>query len=91
MAGVLSPSMPVFVIENKQFGNRACCTQNEGLGRVLRYGGTGPEVYDRLKWMATDLYPALDRALRRPARPDLPQKFAAIGFVVLAFCTAKFG
>ena len=64
MAGVVSPSMPVFVIENKTFGNRAYCTQNEGLGRVLRYGGTGPAVYDRLKWMATDLYPALDRALQ---------------------------
>jgi hypothetical protein len=64
MAGVVSPSMPVFIIENKIFGNRAFCTQNEGLGRVLRYGGMGPEVYARLKWMETDLYPALDRALQ---------------------------
>jgi hypothetical protein len=68
MAGVVSPSMPVFVIENKTFGNRAYCTQNEGLGKVLRYGGTGLEVYDRLRWMATDLYPSLDRALQ--AMPD---------------------
>ena len=36
----------------------------EGLGKVLRYGGLGPEVYTRLKWMETDLYPALDRALQ---------------------------
>jgi hypothetical protein len=64
MAGVISPSMPVFIIENKKFGNRAYCTQNEGLGKVLRYGGMGPEVYARLKWMETDLYPALDRALQ---------------------------
>jgi len=64
MAGVVSPSMPVFIIENKAFGNHAFCTQNEGLGKVLRYGGMGPEVYARLKWMETDLYPALDRALR---------------------------
>jgi len=64
MAGIVSPSMPVFVIENKTFGNRAYCTQNEGLGKVLRYGGMGPEVYARLKWMETDLYPALDRALQ---------------------------
>jgi hypothetical protein len=64
MAGVVSPSMPVFIIENKAFGNRAFCTQNEGLGKVLRYGGMGPEVYARLKWMETDLYPALDRALQ---------------------------
>jgi hypothetical protein len=64
MAGVVSPSMPVFVIENKTFGNRAFCTQNEGLGKVLRYGGLGPEVYARLKWMETELYPVLDRALQ---------------------------
>ena len=64
MAGVISPSMPVFIIENKTFGNRAYCTQNEGLGKVLRYGGMGPEVIARLKWMETDLYPALDRALQ---------------------------
>jgi hypothetical protein len=38
MAGVVSPGMPVFIIENKVFGNRTCCTQNEGLGKVLRYG-----------------------------------------------------
>jgi hypothetical protein len=64
MAGIVSPSMPVFIIENKAFGNLAYCTQNEGLGKVLRYGGMGPEVTARLKWMETDLYPALDRALQ---------------------------
>ncbi len=64
MAGVLSPGMPVFIVENKAFGNVAFCTQNEGLGKVLRYGGMGPEVYRHLKWMETDLYPALDRALQ---------------------------
>jgi hypothetical protein len=63
MAGVVSPSMPVFILENRTFGNHAYCTQNEGLGKVLRYGGMGPEVYQRLKWMESDLYPALDRAL----------------------------
>jgi hypothetical protein len=64
MAGVVSPSMPVFILENKPFGNRAYCTQNEGLGKVLRYGGMGPEVYARLKWMETNLYPTLERALQ---------------------------
>lgn len=64
MAGVVSPHMPVFIIENKAFGNHTYCTQNEGLGKVLRYGGMGPEVYARLKWMETDLYPTLDRALQ---------------------------
>ncbi len=64
MAGVVSPHMPVFILENKAFGNRAFATQNEGLGKVLRYGAMGPEVYARLKWMETTLYPVLDRALQ---------------------------
>jgi hypothetical protein len=68
MAGVVSPRMPVFILENKTFGNRAFCTQNEGLGKVLRYGGMGPEVYGRLRWMETDLYPTLDRAIQ--SMPD---------------------
>lgn len=63
MAGIVSPSMPVFIIENPTYGNQAYATQNEGLGKVLRYGGMGEEVYQRLKWMETDLYPALDKAL----------------------------
>ncbi len=64
MAGVVSSSMPVFILENRSFGNRAYATQNEGLGKVLRYGGMGADVYARLKWMETDLYPTLDRALQ---------------------------
>ncbi len=64
MAGVVSPSMPVFILENKAFGNRTFCTQNEGLGKVLRYGAMGTEVYERLRWMEKALYPCLDRALQ---------------------------
>jgi hypothetical protein len=64
MAGIISPSMPVFIIENKAFGNQAFCTQNEGLGKVLRYGGLGTEVIARLKWMEIELFPVLDRALQ---------------------------
>ena len=68
MAGIVSPRMPVFILENKTFGNRAYATQNEGLGKVLRYGAMGAEVIERLRWMETDLYPVLDRALQ--AMPD---------------------
>ena len=38
MAGVISPSMPVWMVLNKSFGNFAFCTLNEGLGKVLRFG-----------------------------------------------------
>ena len=68
MAGIVSPSMPVFIIENKAFGNKAYATLNEGLGKVLRYGGMGEEVYERLRWMEKVLYPALNAALE--AMPD---------------------
>lgn len=63
MAGIISPSMPVFIIKNETFGNLAYATQNEGLGRVLRYGAFGPEVYKRLRWMEEVLYPTLKAAI----------------------------
>ena len=63
MAGIVSPSMPVFIVENPVFGVRAYATQNEGLGKVLRYGAMGAEVYERLHWMDEVLYPNLARAL----------------------------
>jgi hypothetical protein len=71
MAGIVSPSMPVFVIKNEEFGNTAYCTQNEGLGRVLRYGAYGDDVNERLKWMETDLYLALAKALEVSGPLDL--------------------
>ena len=64
MAGVISPHMPVFIIENRTSRNRSYATQNEGLGKVLRYGGMGKEVYTRLRWMEKVLYPTLDKAIR---------------------------
>ena len=63
MAGIVSPSMPVFVIKNETLGNLAYATQNEGLGRVLRYGAYGPDVYERLHWMDEVLYPTLQAAI----------------------------
>ena len=72
MAGVISFSMPVWVVENDDAGNRAYSTLNEGLGRVLRYGAYDEEVIARLRWMRDVLAPALARALdRTEPRPDL--------------------
>ncbi|HSN75568.1 MAG TPA: DUF1116 domain-containing protein, partial [Anaerolineae bacterium] len=71
MAGIISPSMPVFIVRNEAFGNLAYATQNEGLGRVLRYGAYGPEVIQRLHWMDAVLYPALQRALEKTGPIDL--------------------
>jgi hypothetical protein len=63
MAGVISPSMPVVVVEDRASGRRAYSNLNEGLGRVLRYGANDEKVLDRLRWMAEHLAPALQRAL----------------------------
>jgi hypothetical protein len=63
MAGLITPSMPVFIIENKEHGNFAYCTMNEGLGKVLRYGAYGEEVIKKLKWMERVLYPTLKKAV----------------------------
>jgi len=71
MAGIVSPSMPVFIVRNETFGNTTYSTQNEGLGRVLRYGAYGDEVLARLKWMETTLYPALKAVLKATGPIDL--------------------
>jgi hypothetical protein len=39
-------------VENAAAGNRAHCTLNEGLGKVLRYGANDAEVLDRLRWLS---------------------------------------
>ena len=69
MAGVVSASMPVWVVENAVGGNRAHCTLNEGLGKVLRYGAFDREVLDRLRWMADVLAPVLADALEALEQP----------------------
>ncbi len=71
MAGVTTYSMPVWIIENKTFGNFAYCTLNEGLGKVLRYGAYGEEVITRLKWMEEVLAPVLKETLELSGEIDL--------------------
>jgi hypothetical protein len=71
MAGVMTASMPVFVVENRAAGNRAYSTINEGLGKVLRYGAYAPEVLDRLRWFRDGLGPALGEAIRRAGGVDI--------------------
>ncbi len=64
MAGVVTPSMWMFVLEDLATGRRTYCTLNEGLGKVLRYGAYGPEVLERLRWMGDVLGPLLQRTVR---------------------------
>ena len=71
MAGVVSPSMWVFVLEDAATGERTYCSLNEGLGKVLRYGAYSPEVLERLRWMSGVLGPVLQRAVRAAGPIDV--------------------
>jgi hypothetical protein len=64
MAGVVTPSMWMFVLEDAATGRRTFCSLNEGLGKVLRYGAYGPEVLTRLRWMRDVLGPLLQKAVQ---------------------------
>ncbi|TVR41981.1 MAG: DUF1116 domain-containing protein [Bacteroidia bacterium] len=71
MAGVISASMPVFIVKNEAHGNYAYCTMNEGLGKVLRYGAYGTEVIGKLRWMERVLYPVLKAGVEKLGGIDL--------------------
>ena len=63
MAGVISASMPVHVVLNKPYGNKAYCTVNEGLGKVLRFGAYDESVIHRLNWIKEELLPVMKAAI----------------------------
>jgi hypothetical protein len=64
MAGLVSPSMPMFVVRNADAGNYAYSSLNEGMGKVLRYGAFSEEVLARLRWMCSTLGPTLQAGIR---------------------------
>ncbi|GAK55361.1 hypothetical protein U27_02193 [Candidatus Vecturithrix granuli] len=76
MAGIVSASMPVWVLKNEAHGNYGYCTLNEGLGKVLRYGAYSAEVIERLKWMEHALYPTLKKAVEYLGKIDLKNLIA---------------
>ena len=71
MAGVISPSMAVYVVENKTHGNRAYSNLNEGYGKVLRYGAYSEEVQERLRWMHEVMAPVLAAAIESCSGLDI--------------------
>ncbi len=77
MAGVMTASMPVWIVENKAFGNKAYCTLNEGLGKVLRYGAYSDEVIERLHWLSDELAPILVAALKLHGPIDMKSAITA--------------
>ena len=76
MAGIVTPSMAVYVVRNESFGNEAHATINMGLGRVLRFGAYDASVLERLRWMNRELAPLLDEALGRAGGVDVTSLIA---------------
>ena len=64
MTGITTRSMPLLVVENRAFGNRAACALNEGLGKVMRFGANDAEVLARLAWLRDEFGPLFGAALR---------------------------
>lgn len=71
MAGIISPSMPLCVVENRAGGTRAYTTFNEGYGKVLRYGAYDESVVERLRWIEGTLGPVIGRALELAGGLDM--------------------
>jgi hypothetical protein len=71
MAGVISASMKVYVVENLEHGNKSFSNLNEGYGKVLRYGAYSDDVLKKLRWMNDVLGSALADALAQSNGIDL--------------------
>ena len=71
MAGLISPSMMVYILENKTHGNKSYSGMNEGYGKVLRMGAYSPDVVDKLKWMNTVMAPVLINAIEACGGVDI--------------------
>jgi hypothetical protein len=76
MAGVTTASMPVYIVENRAFGNQAYSTLNEGYGKVLRYGAYSDDVLQRLRWLRDVCAPVMGRALERSGGLDMKNLIA---------------
>ncbi|PKO19269.1 MAG: hypothetical protein CVU39_01575 [Chloroflexi bacterium HGW-Chloroflexi-10] len=71
MAGVMSPSMMVYIVENKTNGYKAFSGLNEGRGKVLRMGAYSDEVIARMQWLNDVLGPVVDTALKEMGGVDI--------------------
>lgn len=71
MAGIICPSMSVYILENKTHGNKSFSNLNEGYGKVLRYGAYSEEVLERLLWMEEVMAPVLGKAIELSGGIDI--------------------
>lgn len=71
MAGIISPSMPLWVVVDPVHDHTTFSNLNEGLGKVLRFGANAPEVIAHLEWMRDVLAPTLAKTLAQLGELEL--------------------
>ena len=71
MAGLISPHMSVYILDNKTHGNKSYSGLNEGYGKVLRYGAYSEEVLNKLHWMEDVMGPVLADAIEDSGGIDI--------------------
>lgn len=64
MVTALGPSMPVWVVDNPSFGNRAFAPLNQGPGEVQWFGRETPASIARLQFLAQIAGPLLNDAIQ---------------------------
>ena len=65
LAGIYTASMPVFVVQNRVFGNTGYCNFYEGTNpRRLNYGVYDKGVHDRLLFIQNEVAPVIGEAIR---------------------------
>ena len=76
MAGIISPEMPLIVVEDRANGTKAWSFVGTGPGPQIRFGAHGPEALARLAWNRDVLAPAFQRVLEREGPVDLAAHMA---------------
>ena len=71
MAGVICPSMSVYILEDTVHGNKSFSNLNEGYGKVLRYGAYSEDVLERLRWLEDVMAPVLNDAIQASEGIDI--------------------
>ena len=71
MAGVICPSMSVYILEDTVHGNKSFSNLNEGYGKVLRYGAYSDDVLERLRWLEDVMAPVLNDAIQASEGIDI--------------------
>jgi len=71
MAGVITPSQLVYVVENQTHNITCFGNLNEGRGKVLRMGAYSDDVIAKLRWMESVLGPTIKVALEAAGGIDL--------------------